>query len=101
MNHKQMNLNRWIVTAAIASIYGTGSAVQADETADTIKTLKQQIEALDQKVRVLERKSELDKEASVEKAKTASSASVGAGGFTLRSADTNFVLKLRGLLQVD
>src|SRR5688572_20508494 len=73
----------------------------ADEAADTIKDLRKHIEELDQKVRILERKTELDKEASTEKAKTAASVSAGANGFSLRSADTNFVLKLRGYIQAD
>ena len=58
-------------------------------------------QALDQKIRVLERNSELAAEAAEAKAKEAPRLSIGANGFTLSSADTNFVLKLRGLLQVD
>lgn len=56
---------------------------------------------LDQKIRVVERNSELAAEAAEAKAKEAPRLSVGANGFTLSSADTNFVLKLRGMLQVD
>jgi phosphate-selective porin OprO and OprP len=95
-----MTLNQWIIILAVVSVSGTRT-LRADETADTVKALKQRIEALDQKVRVLERKDELNKEVSAEKAKTVPSVSIGSSGFTLRSADTNFVLKLRGLLQVD
>ena len=96
-----MQFNRWVVTAAILAAYGTGSKAGAEDTTDPVKALKQQIEQLDQKVRILERKGELDKEASTEKAKTAASVSAGAGGFSIRSADTNFVLKLRGGFQTD
>ena len=56
---------------------------------------------LDQKIRAVERNSELAAEAAEARAKEAPRLSVGANGFTLSSADTNFVLKLRGLLQVD
>jgi phosphate-selective porin OprO and OprP len=90
-----------MVTAAVLSIFGTGSSLRGDDAADTIKDLRKHIEELDQKVRILERKGELDNEASAEKAKTATSVSAGANGFSIRSADTNFVLKLRGYLQAD
>src|SRR6185503_10430294 len=48
-----------------------------------------------------ERKDELNKEAATEKGKTATSISAGASGFSIRSADTSFVLKLRGYIQAD
>jgi phosphate-selective porin OprO/OprP len=70
-------------------------------TGQSVDELKSLIHELDQKVRVLERKQELEQETAGEKAKTAPSLSAGADGFTLRSADTNFVLKIRGYLQAD
>ena len=73
----------------------------ADEATETVKDLRKHIEELDQKVRILERKTELEKDASTEKARTAASVSAGAGGFSIRSADTNFVLKFRGYIQAD
>ena len=59
------------------------------------------VEQLDQKVRVLERKAELDQEAAVERKKSEPRVSIGASGFALSSANTNFVVKLKGVLQVD
>jgi phosphate-selective porin OprO/OprP len=59
------------------------------------------LEALDQKIRVLERKDELDKEAAAEKARKTPSVTVGDSGLVARSPDTNFVFALRGVLQVD
>ncbi|MGD0539419.1 MAG: porin [Verrucomicrobiota bacterium] len=59
------------------------------------------VEQLDQKVRVLERKAELDQEAAAERKQTEPRVSLNGNGFTLSSADTNFVLKLKGVLQVD
>lgn len=76
-------------------------AAPADDPADTIKALQQRIEQLDQKVRILERKDELGKDAVAEKSKTAPRLSIDAGGFSANSADTNFVLKLRGGFQAD
>ena len=75
--------------------------VRADATTDAINDLKQQIEALDQKVRVLERQKELDTEAADTKAKDAPKISIGSSGFSAASGDTNFVFQLHGLLQVD
>lgn len=68
---------------------------------ESIEELKAMIQELDQKVRVLERNRELEKETAADKAKGAPLISAGANGFSLRSADTNFVLKLRGYLQAD
>jgi phosphate-selective porin OprO/OprP len=87
-----------------ALLVGLSSLVQAasaDELADTIKALQQRIEELDQKVRILEREDELEKDDAVEKAKAAPRINIDAGGFSASSADTNFVLKLRGGFQAD
>ena len=62
---------------------------------------KPAVQALDQKIRVLERKNELEAEGAAAKARNAPRLSVGSGGFALSSADTNFVLKLRGVVQLD
>ena len=63
--------------------------------------LLKRIEELEQQIRVIDRKDEIADEAAVEKAKSAVSVSAGASGFQIRSADTNFVLKIRGYLQAD
>ena len=64
-------------------------------------TAQEQIQDLDQKVRILARQRELDQEAAVAAAKTAPKLSVGAGGFSAMSADSNFVFSLKGVVQVD
>ena len=60
---------------------------------------------LDQKIRVLERNNELSAEAAeaqaAARAKESPRITAGPSGFAFSSADTNFVLKLKGLLQVD
>jgi phosphate-selective porin OprO/OprP len=96
-----MKLKQWILTAATVMTCGTAGVLRADEVVETIKSLKQQIEALDQKLKVLERKAELNQEAVAEKAKATPVVSAGASGFSIRSADSNFVMRLRGGLQVD
>jgi len=52
-------------------------------------------------VRILERKDELEKDEAAEKSKSSPRISIDAGGFSASSADTNFVLKLRGGFQTD
>ena len=69
--------------------------------AGTPQSVDEKLQELDQKIRVLDRKIEIDKEAAAEKAKTAGQAVAGKDGFSLRSADGNFLLKLRGYVQFD
>lgn len=56
---------------------------------------------LDQKLRIAERNNELTAEAAEARAKEQPRLTVGATGFGFTSADTNFSLKLRGLVQLD
>ena len=74
---------------------------QTADPSETIKTLSQRIEDLEQRIKILDRKRELDQEAVAERAKTTATVSAGASGFSIRSADTNFVLKVRGYVQAD
>jgi len=43
----------------------------------------------------------LEKETSAEKAKSTPTVSLGASGLSIRSADSNFVFKVRGYVQAD
>ena len=63
--------------------------------------IQEQIQALDQKVRILARQRELDQEAAATAAKAQPKLTMGASGFTVSSADSNFVFSLKGVLQVD
>ena len=72
----------------------------ADETTE-INDLKQQVQQLDQKIRILERQKELETEAATTKASESPKVSVGDSGLKVSSADTNFVMQIRGLLQID
>lgn len=56
---------------------------------------------VDQQIRILARQNELAAEAAEAKAKESPRLIIGQNGFTLSSADTNFVFKLRGLIQLD
>ncbi len=94
-----MKLDRWLLTGLVGTQIILPS-LAADDTS-TIDTLKRQIQELDQKVRILERKQELEKETATEKTKTTPTVSLGANGFSVRSADSNFVFKVRGYVQAD
>ncbi len=74
---------------------------QDPEPEETPKSVEQRLDELDQKVKVLDRKDELDKEAAAEKAKTSSTVTSGKDGFSIKSADGAYVLKLRGYAQFD
>lgn len=73
----------------------------AQDAPQTPPSVDEKLRELDQKIRVLDRKLELDKEAADEKAKTAGQATANKDGFSLRSADGNYVLRLRGYVQLD
>ncbi|MFN7965756.1 MAG: porin [Acidobacteriota bacterium] len=59
------------------------------------------VEDVDQRLRILERKLELEKEAAAAKEKDAAKVSIGADGFTFKSADGSYVLKIRGYVHAD
>src|SRR6266498_888787 len=70
----------WTVLVVTLSV-ATGTKVRAQVSTDDIKALREQIEALDQKVRVLERQRELDAEDATAKAKDVPQVSIGQNGF--------------------
>src|SRR5260221_1016750 len=96
-----MKFRKWITTAVVIVSVGASSRLIADDNADAVKSLKEQIEQLDQKIRVLERKQELDKETADAKVKESPKINLGASGFSFKSGDSNFVVALQGVLQVD
>ncbi|TMQ02005.1 MAG: porin [Verrucomicrobia bacterium] len=97
-----MKLFQWAVAAAVILTQSVPDApLLADETTDSINSLKQKIEQLDQKLRILERNRELEKEAAETKAKEAPKISVGEKGFSFGSSDGNFAINLKGVLQAD
>lgn len=96
-----MKLRTSLLFVVAAASLAAGQRVWADETADQIKALREQIDALDQKLRILERQKELDTEAAETKAKEAPKIIVGDKGLSVSSADSNFVFQLHGVLQID
>ena len=120
----------WIAIVVIAGLGLWPAAARAQDQAELIQKLLNRIEQLekkvnalesgqvipattvppveaateqqlDQKVRVLERQRELDAEAAAEKAKSLPSFTADSSGLQVRSADSNFLFALHGVLQVD
>jgi phosphate-selective porin OprO/OprP len=95
-----MKFRTVLIVAVAAGIIPARVWAAADST-DEIKALKEEIQVLDQKVRVLERQREVDQEVDSAKAKDATRIVAGNSGLSVSSADTNFVFQLHGLVQVD
>src|SRR5215813_9534868 len=85
----------WALSAVVAA---PQLVAQQDSVADSTQ---QRLDDLDQQVKILNRRWELYKDSVNNAAKSRPSVSAGATGFQLKSADGNFVLKLRGYLQAD
>jgi phosphate-selective porin OprO/OprP len=68
---------------------------------DPNAALLKRIEELEQQVKILSRKQEIDSEHAAEKAKTTPTVSIGSSGLTVRSADTNFTMRVHGYIQAD
>jgi len=114
--------NKWIV-AAILGTQLVASSARADDTADAIAALKKQIDALSAKVQQLEsqHQAEVQHQAGIQPPAasqpptnttppaTGSSNAIpelgfitaGSNGFWLRSADSNYTLRLQGVGQLD
>lgn len=74
------------------------ASAQEQPTPDTTAL---RLEDVDQKVRILARKWELEQEAAAAKAKEAPAVVAGKDGFSLKSADGKYQFKLRGYAQTD
>jgi phosphate-selective porin OprO/OprP len=66
-----------------------------------IQDLQQQVDELNQRVKVAERDKELKDEQAASQAENAASATADTGGFTIRSNNGDFLLKIGADLQVD
>jgi len=64
-------------------------------------TIEEHFEALDQKLRIIERRRELEQETAAEKLKETAIVFAGKDGFSMTSADKNFQLKFDAYLQAD
>lgn len=74
---------------------------ELEKAVKSLQAEKAQLEEVDQKTRILERNRELEEEAVQAKAKESPRITIGEKGFAMSSADTNFSIQIKGLLQVD
>jgi phosphate-selective porin OprO/OprP len=66
-----------------------------------IQQLEERVDELDQQIKIDERKKELDAEDAAAKAQNGATATADTSGFTIKSNDGNFLLKIGADLQVD
>jgi phosphate-selective porin OprO/OprP len=97
MSFKKTLLGSLLISGGIITSPATAFANDSSE----LEQLRALVQELDQKVRVLDRKSEIASEEAAAAKKTAPVLVAGDKGFGLKSADGNFEFKLRGLLQAD
>lgn len=88
----------WRAAAIAAATLAPLGATRADVT---LESLLQRIEEQEQKIRVLERRLEIQDVAAVTAKEVTPVLSAGPRGFSLRSADGNNQLRLRGVMHVD
>jgi len=80
---------------------GFWEPVEAQESGQSQKSIEQRFEELDQEVRILKRKHELEQEALEASKKAAPVVKAGSSGFSLESPDGNNTIRFRGLVQTD
>jgi phosphate-selective porin OprO and OprP len=98
-----MKTGQWFTIAAAfcGIMLGLSSPARTQSTAEPDSAIQRRLEEIDQKQRILERKWELAQEEAAAKAKETPVLVAGKDGFSLKSADGKFQLKLRGYMQTD
>lgn len=94
----------WLTLGGLASAQEPAETQEPEATEEESqepRSVEERLDELDQKIRVIDRRTELDKEQAAEKAKTAGGITAGRDGFTLKSADGAYQLKLRGYTHFD
>ena len=98
-----MNLKKKLIPVLIAPLIAgltfSGQALANDS--DELEKLRQLVQELDQKVKILDRKGELAEEAAVEKKKIAPVVKASQDGFGLESADGKNKIKFKALAHID
>jgi phosphate-selective porin OprO and OprP len=77
------------------------TAEGAAEARAVLEALTERISELDQQLRILERKLEIEREQAAEKAKTTPAVAIGGQGYSIRSGDGNFQIRFRGYIHSD
>lgn len=100
MTYKNQTYRALLLPLFIGSLSATSVPALANDQTE-VERLKNLIEELDQRVKVLDRKREIASEEASAKQKSAPVLVAGENGFGFKSADGQFEYKLRGLLQLD
>src|SRR5688572_7147312 len=81
----------------------TGPAPDAAlaETVPSVRDIAARLEAIDEQVRIVDRRRELDQEAVATRLNPAPAVEAGRDGFSVRSADNAFQFKIGGYFQTD
>ena len=97
-----MKSHRWFgfIALVLATLLGRSPAARAQSPVSA-DSLHRHLEEVDQRARIIERKWELAQEEAAAKAKEAPALVAGREGFSLKSADGNFLLRLRSHAQLD
>ena len=90
---------RTLSLLALAGGYFAGLNAYAEDAAKP--SLENRIDDLEQQLKILNRKLEIEREETAAKAKTTPQISAGKEGFALKSADDSFHMTIRGTLQAD
>jgi phosphate-selective porin OprO and OprP len=85
----------------ITDLESTVKSLQGLKPAEPTPAEKERVADLEQKVKILERNRELEIEAGEAKAKETPEITLGTDGFAISSADGQFGVQLKGLLQLD
>jgi phosphate-selective porin OprO and OprP len=97
-----MRKNSLVLSLGLALAQAASHALAATpDPAARIFELEQRLQELDRKYQLLEQRIEQDQSAQAQRVAGAPLVSIGASGLTARSADTNFVMTLRALIQID
>lgn len=98
-----MNLNKKLIPALIASALASTvySATAFANDSKELEDLRALVQELEQKVKVIDRKSELAEEAAAAKKKETPVVKASADGFSFASADGKNEIKFRGIIQAD
>ncbi len=83
------------------STAGSPDSTDATPPVTTMAAVEEKLTELDQQVRILERKLEIEQEQAKERAAQTPTVGAGREGFQFRSGDGNFLLRVRGYLQAD
>ncbi len=97
MTFKRKTIASLIISGSLFGLSGQALANDSEE----LEKLRALVQELDQKIRVLDRKSELAAEDAAAKKKETPVVKASSSGFGLESADGKNVIKFRGLVQAD